>query len=106
VGGVPAYLTTVVVLAAVLGFFAWLAALVRRRGLAGLAVREAMAVVDEPFHVTAHEAHQVVRVQAERKVPLPSPEDKPGTVRLQRMSRQRAARRGRCGGTWRVRGRR
>ncbi|WP_171904295.1 hypothetical protein [Streptomyces abyssalis] len=41
------YLVTAGVLAAVLGFFAWLAAVVRRRGLAGGALRAAPAAHDE-----------------------------------------------------------
>ncbi|MDX3056439.1 hypothetical protein PV394_15030 [Streptomyces sp. NE06-03E] len=52
-------------LAAVLGFFRWLASRVRRRGTAGAAVTAALASYDEAFRVTA---------QAERKAPLLSPD--------------------------------
>ncbi|WP_327125051.1 hypothetical protein [Streptomyces sp. NBC_01727] len=63
-------------LAAVMGFFAWLASLVRRRGLAGGAVRAAMvASYDEAFRVTAHDAHYEIEAQAERKVPMALPGD-------------------------------
>lgn len=62
-------------LAAVMGFFAWLASLVRRRGLAGAAVRAAMASYDEAFRVTAHDAHYEIQAQADRKVPMALPGD-------------------------------
>lgn len=70
------FLVTVGVLAAVMGGFAWLAARVRRRGLAGTAVRAALASYDEAFHATAHESHYELRAQAERRVPAPSPDGK------------------------------
>lgn len=60
-------------LAAVLGFFRWLASRVRRRGTAGAAVTAALASYDEAFRVTAHDAHHEIRAQAERKAPLLSP---------------------------------
>lgn len=44
-------------LAAVMGLFTWLACVVRRRGLAGAAVRTAMASYEEAFRVTAHDSH-------------------------------------------------
>lgn len=67
-------------LAAVLGLFTWLAARIRRRGLAGGAVSAALASYEEAFRVTAHESHVEIRAQAERKAPLLSPDDhgKPG----------------------------
>ncbi|MFF0742791.1 hypothetical protein ACFYVL_20565 [Streptomyces sp. NPDC004111] len=64
---------------AVLGLFAWLAVLVRRRGLAGGAMSGALASYEEAFRVTSHEAHVEVRAQAERKAPLLSPDDHWGT---------------------------
>jgi hypothetical protein len=64
-------------LAAVMGFFAWLAALVRRRGIAGTALRGAIASYDEAMRVTAHDSHYEIRAQAERKAPVPSPDDPP-----------------------------
>ncbi|QOV40846.1 hypothetical protein IM697_22135 [Streptomyces ferrugineus] len=62
-------------LAAVLGFFAWLAARIRRRGLAGGAMSAALASYEEAFRITAHEAHVEIQAQAERKAPLLSPDD-------------------------------
>ena len=62
-------------IAAIMGFFAWLASVVRRRGLAGTAIRAAMASYDEAFHVTAYDSHYEIRAQAERKVPIVSPDD-------------------------------
>ncbi|MFD3525589.1 hypothetical protein [Streptomyces sp. NPDC058653] len=68
-------LTVVGCLAAVMGFFGWLALLVRRRGSAGAAITAAMASYDEAFRVTAHEAHHEIQAGAERRLPLPSPDD-------------------------------
>lgn len=62
-------------LALAMGFFTWLAALVRRRGLAGGAVRAALAAYEEAWHTTAHDSYQVSRAQTERKVPIPAPDD-------------------------------
>ncbi|MCX4531451.1 hypothetical protein OHA79_37105 [Streptomyces sp. NBC_00841] len=68
-------LTVVGGLAAVMGFFTWLAFHVRRRGTAGAAITAALASYDEAFRVTAHEAHHEIRAQAERKAPILSPGD-------------------------------
>jgi hypothetical protein len=68
------FLVTAAALAAVMAGFAWLAARVRRRGLAGTAVRAALASYDEAFRTTAHESHYEIQAQAERKVPAPSPD--------------------------------
>lgn len=65
-------------LAAVLGFFAWPAARIRRRGLAGGAMGAALNSCEEAFRVTAHESHVEIRVQTERKAPIPSPDDQWG----------------------------
>ncbi|MFG3141502.1 hypothetical protein ACGFZA_35470 [Streptomyces sp. NPDC048211] len=62
-------------LAAVLGSFAWLAARVRRRGLAGSAMRAAMASYDEAFRVTAHDSYYEIQAQVERQAPMASPDD-------------------------------
>jgi hypothetical protein len=62
-------------LAAVLGFFTWSAACIRRRGLAGGAMSAALASYEEAFRVTAHASHVEIRAQAERKAPLLSPDD-------------------------------
>ncbi|WP_181766531.1 hypothetical protein [Streptomyces albidus (ex Kaewkla and Franco 2022)] len=62
-------------LAVVMGFFRWLAFLVRRRGLAGQAIRAALASHDEAFRVTAHDSHYEIQAQADRQVPMSSPGD-------------------------------
>ncbi|WP_393059518.1 hypothetical protein [Streptomyces sp. LN549] len=62
-------------LAAVMGSFAWLAARVRRRGVAGSAMRAAMASYDEAFRVTAHDSYYEIQAQVERQVPMTSPDD-------------------------------
>ncbi|WP_205707283.1 hypothetical protein [Kineococcus vitellinus] len=67
-------------LAAVMGFFTWLAHLVRRRGLAGTAIRDALAAYEEAWHVSGYEAHREVQAQGERTVPIPAPDD-PGATR-------------------------
>lgn len=61
-------------LAAVLGLFTWLAAHVRRRGLAGGAMGAALASYEEAFRITAHESHAEVLAQTRRKAPLLSPD--------------------------------
>lgn len=71
------YLVFAVILAGIVGFFAWLAAVVRRRGLAGAALRGALAAHDEAFHVTAHESAYEIQAQAERKLPVRRPGGKP-----------------------------
>jgi hypothetical protein len=62
-------------LAAIMGFFTWLASLARRRGVAGTAIRAAMAAHDEAFRVTAYDSHHEIQAQAERKTPMVSPDD-------------------------------
>jgi hypothetical protein len=90
-------------LAAVLGFFVWLAVRVRSRGLAGGAVNAALASYEEVFRATSHAAHVEIQVQKERKAPLLSPDgtwerspgraDAPGTrPRRQSASRLRRSR--------------
>jgi hypothetical protein len=68
-------------LAAFMCGFTWLARLVRRRGLAGTAVRNAMAAYEEGWHVSGYEAHQELRAQADRTVPIPAPDDPDGRGR-------------------------
>lgn len=63
------------VLAVIMGAFAWLARVIRRRGVAGHAVAAALASYEEAFRVTSYEAHQEIRTQAGRKLPLESPDD-------------------------------
>jgi hypothetical protein len=69
------FLILVAILAPVLGFFAWLASLIRRRGLAGGAMSAALASYEEAFRITAHESHVEIRAQAERKAPILLPDD-------------------------------
>jgi len=69
------YLLLIGGLAAVLGFFTWLATRIRRRGLAGGAMSAALASYEEAFRVTAHESHVEIVAQAERRAPLLSPDD-------------------------------
>ncbi len=69
------YLVLAGCLAAVSGLLTWLAARIRRRGLAGGAMSAALASYEEAFRVTAHEAHVEIRAQAQRKAPLLSPDD-------------------------------
>ncbi|MDX3076137.1 hypothetical protein [Streptomyces sp. MI02-7b] len=104
------YLLLVVCLAAVMGLFMWLATVIRRRGVAGSAVRAAMASYEEAFQVTAHDAHYEIQAQAERKVPVMSPDDpwrsgRPGrrdAGTSRRVPPKRRLRR-RSGGLWRAR---
>jgi hypothetical protein len=60
-------------LAVVMGGFAWLASVVRRRGVAGAAMRAAMASYDEAFRVTAHESYYEIRAQSDRQQPVGAP---------------------------------
>ncbi|MEU9203188.1 hypothetical protein [Streptomyces sp. NPDC048332] len=69
------FLVSAGVLAAVLGGFARLASRVRRRGLAGAAMRAAMASYDEAFRVTAHDAYYEIQAQVERQAPMAAPDD-------------------------------
>ncbi|WP_406094272.1 hypothetical protein [Streptomyces sp. NBC_01013] len=62
-------------LAAVIGCFGLLAARVRKRGLAGSAMRAAMASYDEAFRVTAHDSYYEIQAQLERQAPMASPDD-------------------------------
>ncbi|WP_243274686.1 hypothetical protein SALCHL_006140 [Streptomyces albus subsp. chlorinus] len=73
-GALVPFLLTAVVLAAVLGFFAWLASHVRRRGLAGGAMSAALASYEEAFRITAHESRVEIRAQSDRKAPTLSPD--------------------------------
>ncbi|GHF53812.1 hypothetical protein [Streptomyces morookaense] len=68
------YLVLAGCLAVVMGFFTWLAVLTRRRGVAGSAVRAALASYEEAMRITAHDAHHEVRAQADRQAPVLSPD--------------------------------
>ncbi|WP_406347423.1 hypothetical protein OHA44_00705 [Streptomyces sp. NBC_00144] len=57
-------------LIAVMGFFTWLKRLVLRRGLAGSALRGALASYEEPMRITSHESHIEIRAQADRQTPV------------------------------------
>ena len=62
-------------LTAVLACFVLLASLVRRRGVAGSAITGAMASYDEALHGTAHDSYVEIQVQAQRPLPVRSPDD-------------------------------
>ncbi|GAA3370750.1 hypothetical protein GCM10017744_095780 [Streptomyces antimycoticus] len=68
------YLIVAGVLAALMGFLGWVAALARRRGATGAALRAALASHDEAFRVTAHDSHHEILAQAERKAPILAPD--------------------------------
>ncbi|MEU2024992.1 hypothetical protein ABZ565_23040 [Streptomyces sp. NPDC016469] len=68
-------LVSVGALAAVMGSLSWPAVRVRGRGLAGSAMRGALASYDEAFRVTAHESYYEIRAQANRRAPMASPDD-------------------------------
>ncbi|MCT2545881.1 MULTISPECIES: hypothetical protein [Streptomyces] len=67
-------LVVVAALASVMGFFTWLAVVARRRGVAGSALSAALASYNEAYQGTAHQAYHEIRVQAERQVPVLSPD--------------------------------
>ncbi|MFD5515507.1 hypothetical protein [Streptomyces sp. NPDC127066] len=100
-------------LAAVLGFFVWLAARVRTRGLAGGAVNAALASYEEAFRATSHAAHVEIQAQKERKAPVLSPDDhwergpggtgRVGSPDRRRPARSRARRSRRTLGRWAAR---
>lgn len=60
--------------AAVLAGFVWLALHVRRRGTAGAGVTAALAAWEEAYRVTSHESYWEVKAQAERQLPVLSPD--------------------------------
>lgn len=66
------YLVVVGCLIAVMGFFTWLKRLVIRRGLAGSALRGALASYEEAMRITSHESHIEIRAQADRQAPAVS----------------------------------
>jgi hypothetical protein len=75
------YLIVFGCLIAVMGFFTWLKGLMRRRGLAGSALRDALASYEEAMRITSHESHIEIRAQAERQAPIASPDDPRWTSR-------------------------
>ncbi|AUH39002.1 hypothetical protein [Streptomyces sp. CMB-StM0423] len=74
-GEVVPYLVVGGCLLAVTGFLTWVKGVVRRRGLAGSAMRGALAAYEEAMRVTAHDSHHEVRAAAERQVPAGTPGD-------------------------------
>ncbi|MBQ1051854.1 hypothetical protein KBX50_25755 [Micromonospora sp. C51] len=69
--GVLVFLVVIACLAAILGALAWLGVRVRRRGVGG----EMMGPFEEIWHPAAHRSRAEIRVQEERAVPTPSPDD-------------------------------
>ncbi|MEU6345716.1 hypothetical protein ABZ883_32720 [Streptomyces sp. NPDC046977] len=103
------YVALAACLAAVMGLFAWLATVIRRRGVAGSAVRVAMASYEEAFQVTAHDAHYEIQAQAQRRMPVAAPDDPWRPVREEGASRRTSPKgrpRRRFGARWRARRRR
>jgi hypothetical protein len=68
------YLALLGFLAAVLGFFTWLARRIRRHGTAGGGMSGALAAYEEAFRATSHASHHEIRTQGERKAPTDSPD--------------------------------
>ncbi|MFJ4718058.1 hypothetical protein [Streptomyces luteogriseus] len=68
-------------LALVMGLFAWLASVVRRRGLAGSGFSAAMASYEEALRVTAHDSHYEIQAQARAQSPAAAPGDPWRTIR-------------------------
>ena len=68
------YLILLGLLAAVLGFFTWLARRIRRRDTAGGGMSGALAAYEEAFRATSHASHYEIRAQGERKAPTDSPD--------------------------------
>ncbi|MFI5686269.1 hypothetical protein [Streptomyces sp. NPDC051636] len=68
------YLVLLAGLTVVMGFFTWLARLIRRRGSAGAGMGAALAAYEEAFRATSHASHHEIRAQAERKAPTGSPD--------------------------------
>jgi hypothetical protein len=75
-GSFLSFLMVIGGLVAILGCFVWLASRVRRRGVAGEAIRAALASYEEGFHGTAYAAHYEIQAQRQRQAPMPSPDDK------------------------------
>ncbi|MFD5160150.1 hypothetical protein ACFWMJ_19075 [Streptomyces hawaiiensis] len=81
-------------LALVMGLFAWLASVIRRRGLAGSGFSAAMASYEEAFRVTAHDAHYQIQAQARAQSPAAVPGDPWRSARDTSYGAGRAPRRG------------
>ncbi|MEI5006462.1 hypothetical protein RB196_03050 [Streptomyces sp. PmtA] len=100
---VPAALLPLLIVAgtlgAVVGFFARLAARIRRRGLAGGAVRAGLASYEEAFRVTSHESFHEIPGPGGAQGPFPAddpwlparrraPAAEPGAPRPERRRRR------------------
>jgi len=70
-GGIWILLVTLALVGGFLGLLSWASARSRRRGIGA----SMMGPFDELWRPTAAESHLELRVQNERKQPLPSPED-------------------------------
>ncbi|MEU4394533.1 hypothetical protein [Kribbella sp. NPDC023855] len=70
-GGIWILLVSLAAVGGLLGLLAWAAARSRRRGIGA----SMMGPFEEMWHPTAAESRVELRVQNERKSPLPSPED-------------------------------
>jgi Tfp pilus assembly protein PilE len=70
-------LMIVVGMVSILAGLVWMSGRIRRRGMAGAAMRAAMAAYAEAFQTTAHQAHAEIQVQNRRMVARPSPDDRP-----------------------------
>jgi hypothetical protein len=70
--GFLAVLVGVTALGGVLGGLMWLARRVRRRGVG----ESVMGPFEEIWHPAGHRARVEIRVQEERAVPMPSPDDR------------------------------
>ncbi|GAA1927831.1 hypothetical protein [Streptantibioticus ferralitis] len=75
---------------AVLSGLTWLAVRARRPGAGGSAVGAALAAWEEAYRVTSHESHHEIKAQAERQVPVLSPDGhwRPDGLRARRAERR------------------
>ncbi|MEV0649352.1 hypothetical protein AB0I28_29260 [Phytomonospora sp. NPDC050363] len=71
------YALTALGVAAVIGGLVWAGRRVRRRGSGG-AVAAALAAHDELWYPTAHQSHFELRLDEERKVDTPTPDELKG----------------------------
>ncbi|MEU3460661.1 hypothetical protein ABZ721_11980 [Streptomyces sp. NPDC006733] len=74
-GGLLPFLIAAGCLGAIMGFLWWVAAVARRRGVAGTAFAGALAAYNEAYRITSYESHCELRAQADRKSPVRSPDD-------------------------------
>jgi hypothetical protein len=60
-------------LALTMGLFAGLARRARRRGVAGAAIRAALASWEEVWRSTSYRSHHEIQAQSRRRTPIPAP---------------------------------